>query len=253
MTHNISVAVFIHTFLRDDQMRRCVDSVREHLPGARIYLSDGGDMTTEKKKYYDKLEAEGHWVRHYEEYNPWWRKIFNEKAKIATEDYIMKVDDDFYFTQASKLNLLPMAINNLNGVLLLGGRVYHDHRKEFSPYTYKITGMQDDKYVLDTVIVPDRAFAAVDFVPDFWIARSWLFDHVQMDPDLKPAQGGHEKFFIDIYEARKAGKIGGVVGYTTYVTAYHDRGTQSAEYKRERSAGMNDYKNMSRVIKSAIK
>lgn len=252
MIETSNTAVFIHTFLRDGLMERCVESVKKHLPGARIYLSDGGRMTSSKTTYYARLRNAGHWVEHYDEYNVWWRKVFNEKAKIANEEYIIKVDDDFYFSPTSNATRLISMMDQWPDLALLGARVYHQAREEDSKYIYQVTGVQGDKYVLDYAPAIEFGWAAADFVPDFWIARRGLFDVVQMDPNLKPAMGGHEKFFTDIYEARQkneALKKHMRIGYTTEVVAYHEKSHESAEYKQERASGFADYHKISKVIK----
>lgn len=243
------MAVFIHTFLRDDLMYRCVASVKEYLPGARIYLSDGGRMTDEKREFYKQLEAEGHWVKHYEEFNIWWRKAFNEKAQIATEEYILKLDDDFYIDGNTHIDKFYDVIDADNRIGLVGGAVWHEHRSEKSPYIYKVVEKVGDKYRLDFAEQEDYGYTICDFVPDFWLADRKIFDVIKMDPDLKPAQGGHEKFFTEIYEKRQNGEIDWKVAYTNEVLIQHEKSVQTTEYKNARASGLHGYERVSRVIK----
>lgn len=239
-----TVAIMIHTFLRDDLMYRCVDSVLKFMPDAKIYLSDGGRMTTKKRLYYDNLIQGGHYVKHYDEYNYWWRKAFNEKVSIANEDLIIKIDDDFYFKDDSNLNEFIDIMKFQSDINLLGGKVFHEHLQKPSPFIYSVVEKIDDKYRLEFAKT-DCDINYCDYVPDFWIARKDFLLNNPMADNLKPAQGGHEKFFTDIYES----KYQGSVAYTPLVVAYHEKGSQSNEYKRQRSSGLSEHNKISRVIK----
>lgn len=232
-------------------MARCVTSVQKHLPDARIYLSDGGRMTNNKQVYYTALQAQGHWVQHYDEFNVWWRKVFNEKAQVATEDYILKLDDDFVIENSTNIDTLLQYIQNDPKLGLLGCKVYHEHRKENSVYIYDVveTDAKSGKYRLAFTEQPTKGYKYCDFVPDCWVARREIFEKVKMDPTLRPAQGGHENFFSDIYMMRERGDIDWRVGFTNDVVMTHEKGSQSDEYKRHRSAGMHDYYRNIRVIR----
>lgn len=251
-----NVAVMIHTFLRDDLMERCVKSVEKYLPGARIYLSDGGRLDERKEKYYDELEDRGHWVRHYEQFNYWWRKAFNEKVAIATEKYILKVDDDFVFDENSNLERLRYFLETDKSLGIIGGRVWHERHNDISHYVFDVTGTAEDgKYILDHSKHTPGGYIYCEFIPDFWLARREIFKDIQMENELQPAQGGHEVFFRKIYEKRQSGQIEWKVGYTNEATAVHEKSTQTEEYKEHRLKGFksDEYFNNIKVVKPGRK
>jgi len=235
------IAIFVNTFLRDDLIKRFVDCCEKYIPNGKLYITDNGRMTEEKEKYYMELIHKGHSIHTPKGFNQWWRKSFNDKInRISYEKYILKIDDDFIFDENSNIEKLLETMESHPDIGLLGGQVWHIKNNRKSDYVFKVTRERDDG-VFELKVLPfeDKDLIFSDYTPDFWLARIELFDHVRMREDLKPAEGGHELFFRDIYNARKSGELKLKVAYTDKVIALHEKSGNSEEYKKYRYGGFN--------------
>lgn len=210
-------AIFINTFLRDDLLYRCVDSCLKYIPNSKLYITDNGRQNQEKDLFYSRLEEQGHFVE-IKDFNYPWRKAFDEKIDKCTEDFIMKVDDDMYFTE-------PLDLTIPADAGLMGGKVWHEHRGIPSPYIYNIEKTGERRYTW-TALDPD-IFTYCDVTPDFWIARREIFNDFRMDGTILVGQGGHEVFFMDIWHTDKDWRV----VYNPNIVAMHEKGSNTEEYK----------------------
>lgn len=231
------IAVFIHTFLRDETMYRCVNSVLKHIPNSRIYLSDGGRKSSEKDEFYAKLREQGHFIEYTPTFNYNWRQSFNDKLDhLQGEEYLLKVDDDFYFTKSIKP--LEDHIHNDPTIGLLGGQVFHHKLSKPSSYIFNIEKI-GEQYKWDYVKQPKTGYVYCDVVPDFWIARTSIFDDIKMDGSIPPAGGGHEDFFTRIWELQPDWKV----AYTNDFSVEHEKSKNTQEYNGYRNENFEEYFN----------
>ena len=56
------ISIGIRTFLRDEKLLRCVDSILRTMPDAHLIIADDGEPSDTKSIYYEGLEAIGHKV-----------------------------------------------------------------------------------------------------------------------------------------------------------------------------------------------
>jgi hypothetical protein len=228
------IAIFIHTFLRDDLMKRCVESCLEHIPNCRIYLTDGGLMNDWKRGFYDELRKKGHFVEHKKEYNYPWRKAFNEKLeKLQDEKYIMKIDDDMFFKE-EHFNLKEMMSCFKKDIGMVGCTVWHYIHNNKSWYLFNIKKTGYRKYEWEFCDTMSKIITC-DVIPDFWIAKREVFDDVRMNGEMLVGEAGHEDFFMRIWVARQLGKIKWKIAFNKNARVEHEKGTNTKEYKRERS------------------
>ena len=75
------VNAIVKTFLRDEHMMKCVESIETHYPEIQIVLVDDGYATDEKSKFYAGMRQRGHIV---EDKSLAFDSGFGAKANLAT-------------------------------------------------------------------------------------------------------------------------------------------------------------------------
>ena len=92
------VNAIVKTFLRDEHMMKCVESIETHYSEIQIVLVDDGYATDEKSKFYAGMRQRGHIV---EDKSLAFDSGFGAKANLATalctRPYVLTTNDDFLF------------------------------------------------------------------------------------------------------------------------------------------------------------
>jgi cytidyltransferase-like protein len=114
-------AVIITTFLRDDLLFRCIESVRKFYPDIAIFVGDNGNATDEKRAFCKSNRC----VYFALDFDLGVSGIRNETLKLIPETYkyLMILEDDLVFTEESKIEKLKDALewkaeNGICGCLL---------------------------------------------------------------------------------------------------------------------------------------
>lgn len=94
------VDVLVKTFLRDGLLERCVASLREHLPGARIVVVDDGYDSRPKTRLYHELRRQGHAVQ-WMSFDSGFGAKSNEAKLHYERPFVLVFSDDFQMTPES--------------------------------------------------------------------------------------------------------------------------------------------------------
>src|ERR1035437_1690807 len=98
-----SVTALIKTFLRDDYLFRCVESLRQFYPAVQIIVADDGHHTDEKTEKLSQLGVQ--YIK-----LPFGSapicKARNLLVDAAQTPFVLIGDDDFYYTPVSRLREL---------------------------------------------------------------------------------------------------------------------------------------------------
>lgn len=188
-----NLTAIIVTFLRDEYLHICVDSLWRQYPGINIIIGDQ-NPSKEKKEYFENMG-----IRYIElEYDCGLCKARNELVKLVNTDYILIGDDDFKYDKRSKVDEMLELIETHDNIDLIGGRISEGGQiKNYQGFIEEY-----DKHFIykpldnvDTVIIRE-----VDLTFNFFVARTEAVKAVKWDEQIKVAYE-HSSFFIDFKRA----------------------------------------------------
>lgn len=212
------IAILIKTFERKEFLYNCIESIKEHLKDIpyKIYISDDGTIDNEKNDFYKKLEEEGHFVLRLP-YN-----VGANPGRIAllpyiTENYILRMDDDFLITKETRLDKMLILIKNKDNIGAVSdlerqlienkGVVAGKIRTKDSQGIIKIIGKTLIKKFIDYHKIKYREiegikFYAIDFCRNFILLKKKLLEEAVWDYRLK-FSGEHLDFMLQIKNSKK--------------------------------------------------
>ncbi|XP_066277568.1 beta-1,4 N-acetylgalactosaminyltransferase 1-like [Branchiostoma lanceolatum] len=187
------VTIVTKTFLRYNMLLQLIDSVRQFYPTITIIIADDSE-------HPEKVEGEN--IEHYiMPYKKGWFAGRNLAVSQVTTPYFLWVDDDFIFTQKTKIELLLQVAENTN-LDVIGG-VVRDDLGLARRFTHKIR-IEDGDDLGDCLFKSKGYYHAVEGFPDcvladviinFFLADTMKVQNVRFDPRL--ARIGHTEFFMD--------------------------------------------------------
>lgn len=199
-----NICVFISTFLRDGMLFRCIDSILQHMPGARMVIADDGAETKQKIKRYAELRRMGH--------TAFWLSFdsgFGTKRNAAIQHYdrpyTLIGSDDFIWDADSAQGVLDMlrilASDTELGVV--SGRV------DGNPYEGDIVEeKREDGMIHMRLVKPTSTWQVADGVKyrtcdmtvNYNLVRREVFDHVHWHEEFKIG-GDHLLFYQQVKAA----------------------------------------------------
>jgi hypothetical protein len=143
----------------------------------------------------------------------------------------MSLDDDFVFTEETKIERLYQVLRN-NEVDLVSGSLFTDTSTELYDYAGNIA-IEGDSFKLvhgDRGSLEDSDHPVCkryDIVANFFMAKLDKIRQVKWDPKLK--LGEHQDFFL---RAKQSGLM--VASCFSEVSVFHKQDHSNAEYKQKR-------------------
>ncbi|XP_066301856.1 beta-1,4 N-acetylgalactosaminyltransferase 1-like isoform X1 [Branchiostoma lanceolatum] len=187
------VTVVTKTFLRYEKLRQMIDSVRQFYPTITIIIADDSE-------HPEKVEGQN--IEHYiMPFKKGWFAGRNLAVSQVTTPYFLWVDDDFIFTQETRIDLLLRVIENTN-LDIVGGVVYEEFGIGNS-WTQKIR-IEDGDELGDCMFQTQGHYHTVEGFPEcvvadvvinFFLGDTAKVRSVGFDPQL--ARVGHKEFFLD--------------------------------------------------------
>lgn len=199
----MNIAVLIKTFLREEPIFKCIESVKKQLPGARIYIGDDSETISERKRQlYDQLISEGHKVLELP-FNSGLSYGRNELVKIVEEPYILLIDDDFILTEDINAEKAIQALEKtpemgiLAGMLFNGEREWHyEHNLDIkNGAIYKTTVPKKWVKIAGLEMIPS------DLVLNFFFCKKQTLVDNPWDNDYKISLE-HMDFFLRLKETK---------------------------------------------------
>ena len=228
-------AICMVTFMRDNKMKECVESIRQYYPDewVRIYIADQNETISEQtQNYYDDLQKHGHVIVKVP-YNSGLSYGRNTLVNQVKEPYLMIIDDDFRFTQKTDLTKLKNILESderigICGAKLLGQDPYLAWIY-YNPVLKKIFKIKTN-YVAHptykTIQYPYRPFETIyeysDIVLNCFLAKTEIFKDIQWDNDLLLVE--HTDFMLRLKETKWR------VTYTTEVECEHHHSDNTDAY-----------------------
>jgi cytidyltransferase-like protein len=118
----------VTTFLRDELLVRCIDSIRKFYPDISVFVGDNGNETEKKTAY---LKSKG--CRYFRlPFDLGVSGVRNETLKLIPDvfDYIMIVEDDCVFTEKTDLTKYRDVLDHDERIGLCGGTLILKTGKE---------------------------------------------------------------------------------------------------------------------------
>src|SRR5712691_3530027 len=129
-----NVTALIKTFLRDEELFLCVESLRTHYPRINIIVADDGRPSYVKQSFRKGNDIE-YYLLPFNQGLPRGRNFLIDKCRTP---YCLMGDDDFYYTKAARLeNLLKlMNVSDLAG----GATIEQGEVKHFEGFIHNESG-----------------------------------------------------------------------------------------------------------------
>jgi glycosyltransferase involved in cell wall biosynthesis len=225
------IAIVIPTFLRDNKLKILIDSIKQnfHPDWYKIYIADQGLFSSEKEKYYQELQKEGHYYT-FLPFNCGLSYARNYLIKQSSEPYIFIIDDDFIITPQTRLDYFIDILNSDTQIGIIGGNL-----KNRNPYNYHLCFDKKNNKIFyirlknkesltsKTVIRPSIPFIYCDIVLNFALFKKEIFEDIKWDNNLKLAE--HSDFYLRLKKLNKW-----KVAHTSLVIADHQKTKNEQEY-----------------------
>ncbi len=187
------LAFNVVTFERPKQAQRCVNSILDLWPQAKIYQADNSREPRRLNGVHQFWHighdvgvsaARNHLIRH------------------TREPFLVQIDDDYIFTPEADVLRLAALLDENENLALAGCKCRHirgNGRTGWTKYYARvrldghklIADRPGEKYRRETQGLP---WYEVDVVSNFWVAKRRLFDNMMWDERLKIG-GEHADFF----------------------------------------------------------
>ena len=242
-------AILVTTFLRDDLLFKCVDSIRKFYPDIPIFVGDNGRSNAKKEEFLTARNC----------------KLFalpfdlgvggtrNEAlALIPPEyEYIAVIEDDIIFTEDTRLETWKAILDAEPDVGIVSGLLLREGIAE-QHYEGK-TWIEDEYHHIERIDSPiwkdlnGVKYYLCDLALNVFMMRKATWDKVKWDPQFKTALE-HSDFFLRLkYESDerqmpifedgkpKLREKPILVAYAPDVRMLHVHGRPSTEYAQYRS------------------
>lgn len=195
------ISIGIRTFLRDDHLFQCVESIEDNMPGAQMIIVDDGNMSDKKGDLYCRLTNAGHVIETLP-FDMGFGFKSNCIADIMTgwkdRPYLLMASDDFNFTAdaARGVDSLLEVLENCPDVHIASGRVGN------RPYEFYL---DESDGVVREVPVNNQFHSGgpwpwtvdCDLTVNYSLMRRDVLKKIKWDNDVKIGGGEHAAFFLD--------------------------------------------------------
>jgi GT2 family glycosyltransferase len=207
-----NVAFIFTTILRREEARRCILSAREHFPELAIYVADQSGENSEQADFYRRHDV-SYWFVSFDMGLSAARNFLIEKVQ---EKYILIGDDDFIFTEETKIDAAIAVLDKDPEVGFVGGKVVdigYDNQgnREIVAerhYEYLLNYRPAEQLLIYTPVDWIRPivrhagqieYLLCDIVLNFGIFRRQMFEdeRIRWEERIK-INGEHEDFFLKV-------------------------------------------------------
>ena len=204
-------AVIIN-FLREPFMYHCVESLKKHYPKIQIKVAENGFVTDEKR---DKLKEMG------ADYIPveWDAGVCKGRNTLIDNvktKYVLVGDDDFEYTEDTKVDEMVAFLEKHPEFDLVGGRIFEKGKlKDYQGFM----DIKDNNFVYTPLELKDFEksnirYKKCDLTFNFFVARTKLCKKVKWDENIK-VRYEHSDWFYSVK------KEGGNVAFTPDCVVNH--------------------------------
>jgi GT2 family glycosyltransferase len=196
------VTALIKTFLRDDYLFTCVQSLRETYPDIRIIVGDDGRHTIAKERRLRELGVERYLKLPYDVGTCFGR---NRLLDACETPYFLLGDDDFHYDERARLwdlRAMMQEADIAGGAVSYQGQVGHyEARLVFHDNPKRVTCEEIDRGYLEFQAATHQRirYAETDVVFNFFIGKTEVARRIRWDESLHAID--HDDFFLSAYQA----------------------------------------------------
>lgn len=230
------VTIIVTTFERPDFILECVESIRHYYPNIEIIVSDNGKKRPELQ---ERLEI-GYGCQYIGlPFDSGASRARNEGFKKASTKYAVLCEDDFRFTEKTKLESFKGILDNDPSIGIIGGVCLKDGKAGIIGSRF-LFDWKNEIFWRDPIKNPEwkeingTKYYYCDYIRMFFMARN-LPDLCFFDEDFK-AGGNHTSGLIELKKEDRW-----KIGFTFNVEVIHDHSQLSDEYKRYRYRRRGDW------------
>lgn len=194
----------VTTFKRPQAIERLIRSIGDRFPGASVHVGD--QNSTVDHRFYEQLALRAGLAEpirvHDLDFDCGLSAARNELVARTEGEYKLIIDDDFVFTERTRIELLALLLDGRPEAGLVGCRMVarSGRERQVKAHLEKDGGTLWNRH--DRSVFRHEAgvrFVVVDFVANFILARRELLAGVQWDPSLKVFE--HLDFFLRVKES----------------------------------------------------
>lgn len=185
----------IITFLRDEYLFECVKSIRETYGyEPKIIVGENGTKTKEKRSFLKQYKA-SYFQLPFDSGVAQGRNLIMKKVKT---DFVCVGDDDFYYDQDAKADVLFNFIKKNKDVDLVGGRI----REKGVVRNYQGTIEIGERFLKYDKPEREDIPSKVDIVFNYFVARTKVCKKIKWDDNIKVSYE-HSDYFLSLKKAEK--------------------------------------------------
>lgn len=211
------IAIFIKTFLREETLFNCINSIEEHLKSLsyRLYIADDSYYISDlKRDIYKRLTDTGHIVIEL----PFGIGVSKSRnillQNLRDEKYILRLDDDFEITKETNIIAMKKILENEKNIGAVADleRQMGDGKGVFSgdintwqgfleirgtSLVKKMVSLSQFEYST----VEKFKYAKCDLTRNMILLKREIFNDLKWDENIK-FDGEHEDFLLQIKNSR---------------------------------------------------
>jgi GT2 family glycosyltransferase len=171
------LTICVTTFMRPDCLENCLESIKKYYPTTKLLVADDSEGS-EQLPFDVGLAYKRNWLL----------------DQVDTQ-FIIFIDDDFVFTDQTKLELFRKILLDDDTIDLVGGKVRLTPQNKFMKYEGKL-----ERYKRDLIYreghkgLTKNGYKIYELLLNFFMARTDSLRKVRWDDDLKVAE--HTDFFL---------------------------------------------------------
>lgn len=125
------LAIIVKTLLREQEFKNLVNSISKFCDVSyRLYIADEHPISQEKRELFDQLKSNGHHIEIFSDKHGvgWFRNHLFKQTH--GEEYILRIDDDFLFTENTSIKKLIQVIESSSRIGIVScAEIQGDHGK----------------------------------------------------------------------------------------------------------------------------
>lgn len=178
------IDTLIKTFWRPQALRRLLESIDRYYPAAHVTIADDGDLAdaddAESRACCRLIEAHADWQLVTLPFESGVVRGRNALVDRATRPYLLFLDDDFCFTEETRIEKLFERLQNEPDLGVVSGACIDVLEGERIPRNSGGTlEIQGDTLLIDTRAWRDEARGLRDYVPQFALFRREVFSAIR--------------------------------------------------------------------------
>lgn len=195
MTYKNLTAIVV-TFLRDEYLQTCIESLRQQYPDINILVGDNGYSSDKKRELCASVQAE------YIElpFDCGLCVARNRLVELVKTPFVLVGDDDFKYTGAAMVGEMLQFMEKNRDFDLIGGRIneggkVRDYQATFQldEGHFKINRLKTENYLTSDGL----RYTPCDLTFNFFVAKTDVVKATPWDEKIKVAYE-HSTFFIDL-------------------------------------------------------